>query len=1692
VYPRLKLAIFVLTAFLFLLQGCSNSGGGSSNDGEQQTIVDDKKEVMEKFSEFTISFSSGRTTNSVDLFEYSVSVKRDGNELFSDYSEYISHEVNNDGSLLITFKEVTNTDDTKDGLSSFLEGDVVTINVNGYTPQQFTIDNSMLEKNGNLVTLKAIESRQTYSLADMVNGSEAVAPRSARGATTYSNKTSVVFQTLDKGTTLTIPKTTYKRLTRSISRLPRSNADTQVHIDMTSIDPRTEYDATIGDFSYDADGEPSSERSTNSSNDEETGLESVVMADLRMTTDGGDEIHCFDGSEYNSETNECSGDTYAVLRMKIPTSQFDQYANKYNNGDKVVPLYSYNQEKATWIRQLDSDGNGLNSELILIDNDTNQKANEGDELYLEGKVGHFSWWNGDYPMEKTCLNVKVDLSNSPNASSYLVVKGVDYTGREFKEYFYDKNTTEVNGISAKESSIVSVELIMSDGSVGDSTTHTTNARSVDGTCEDVEKTLVAPYMNTHHFSVTVKDTQGNLLKDAYVKAGESGMRTDENGSVEFDFAYSDDTNFSTNLYVSYYTDTFRASEEKTVTQNDTEIEVVLDIQEVTFTGKVVENINGAVSNSSDTYVYIYNYDGSYYYQSTVTDTNGTFELKLPKSKVDADNTAYISISKYNVEYARYISIYEEVTLDTTNPTLDTYTLEFSTHTVQGKVIDYNGNPIANANVYASNANVYESTISDENGNYNMVLVGEADKNTTIQAYTYKGKYIYSAVETFNTTNGGTNTQDLTIDLRNIVIKGKVLTDKGIPLENMRVYWSQDYYKYTLTDQNGSFNIETYNEGDGFVKVYDTASRKYLDFNSDPNIRDVELNSVELGKVYDLENLLATENNYAPIINLVYTNPVEPLSDVAFDLQIEAYDPDGDTLTYVVEQRYATDATIDLNGSKATITAPSVGYYYFKVIVSDTNGLSDTKYLSLYIKDHAKPVIDSVDYTFPNSKNYFDKSSELNITVLAHSDEGNSLSYDLKLKNLATNEQLDITPQNQSLIVPTTIENGSYELTVTVSDLYNSSITRRYFIIDDTVAPEIDSFTLNSSAQNIVYIKTNEDVTFDVNLTNDNVSNPTWLWYINEQTFNTQDIDPITFQNPGYYYGYVSVRDDKYRNDSKSFFINVAENAKPVILNSSITPNSITKLSSGFEDGNSNSVDDITISIEAIDPDLDNLTYTFGKLGENEADTNNNSATYSLDGLEVGKYSIKVTVSDGTNNVDEFISLDILKNNPPIITSFIVPLKAKVEKTIKLSSSAYDPNNQQISYEWSTTGGTLTSPNTNTATLTLPQNATDITVTLKVSDGENEVVKTRTISVLANIAPTIEFFTLRTPAITQETTSLEVKAKYGDVDGQIIDAKYIIEDETNTTVLSTTSLGDNIVTTIPASDFGAGNYKIYLEVTDNNGAKTTSQKFDLTVESPNSAPTISSLTSNSVNLLSKEITEINVAATDSDGDNLSFSWSTSGGTITPDTQNPDKATFSAQYPGTYTITAVVSDASGAKVLSTIDITVSDATLNLELNSSSVYVGEDVTATLSMSSGDTIPTDTTWEISAKPTESNTTVSSDGVTATITPDLAGTYTIKATVTIRGVVFEATKTLSASNIPVATVDPDVEGTVTSDNGDTLSGALVRLYNKADSDIYDQTIQTDENGYYSFNDVPSGTYYLVVYAGDGYVSKTQTLEVNK
>jgi hypothetical protein len=106
-----------------------------------------------------------------------------------------------------------------------------------------------------------------------------------------------------------------------------------------------------------------------------------------------------------------------------------------------------------------------------------------------------------------------------------------------------------------------------------------------------------------------------------------------------------------------------------------------------------------------------------------------------------------------------------------------------------------------------------------------------------------------------------------------------------------------------------------------------------------------------------------------------------------------------------------------------------------------------------------------------------------------------------------------------------------------------------------------------------------------------------------------------------------------------------------------------------------------------------------------------------------------------------------------------------------------------------------------------------------------------------------------------------------------------------------------------------------------GRQTTVATLQVQVTSnPSSPPVIESLVGNPVSLYPGQTSQLTCAATDPDGDPVSYSWSTDFGALTPGTNG--SAVFGSPLPGVATVRCTATDPSGAATTEGIVLSVSD--------------------------------------------------------------------------------------------------------------------------------------------------------------------------
>jgi outer membrane protein OmpA-like peptidoglycan-associated protein len=147
-------------------------------------------------------------------------------------------------------------------------------------------------------------------------------------------------------------------------------------------------------------------------------------------------------------------------------------------------------------------------------------------------------------------------------------------------------------------------------------------------------------------------------------------------------------------------------------------------------------------------------------------------------------------------------------------------------------------------------------------------------------------------------------------------------------------------------------------------------------------------------------------------------------------------------------------------------------------------------------------------------------------------------------------------------------------------------------------------------------------------------------------------------------------------------------------------------------------DSIVLQAQAADPDNDPLNYKWSATGGGIEGTGA-EVRWNSNGVKVGTYTATVTVEDGrggTANATTDLKVEEKPNTPPTITCAANPASITVGQKSSITSTASDPDNDQLTYSYTTSGGRVTGSGANVQFDSTGVAPGTYTVTCHVSDG----------------------------------------------------------------------------------------------------------------------------------------------------------------------------------------------------------------------------------------------------------------------------------------------------------------------------------------------------------------------------------------
>jgi outer membrane protein OmpA-like peptidoglycan-associated protein len=143
----------------------------------------------------------------------------------------------------------------------------------------------------------------------------------------------------------------------------------------------------------------------------------------------------------------------------------------------------------------------------------------------------------------------------------------------------------------------------------------------------------------------------------------------------------------------------------------------------------------------------------------------------------------------------------------------------------------------------------------------------------------------------------------------------------------------------------------------------------------------------------------------------------------------------------------------------------------------------------------------------------------------------------------------------------------------------------------------------------------------------------------------------------------------------------------------------------------------TLRVRASDPNNDPLTYSW-KVGSETLAATGPTITFGSAGRQPGTYQVACTVSDGefTASCTSTVIVREKPNQPPTIQCLTTTLDVASGGSVELRAQGSDPDNDRLTYAWTTTGGSVAGAGENATFNAAGLRAGSYTVTATVDDG----------------------------------------------------------------------------------------------------------------------------------------------------------------------------------------------------------------------------------------------------------------------------------------------------------------------------------------------------------------------------------------
>jgi hypothetical protein len=247
---------------------------------------------------------------------------------------------------------------------------------------------------------------------------------------------------------------------------------------------------------------------------------------------------------------------------------------------------------------------------------------------------------------------------------------------------------------------------------------------------------------------------------------------------------------------------------------------------------------------------------------------------------------------------------------------------------------------------------------------------------------------------------------------------------------------------------------------------------------------------------------------------------------------------------------------------------------------------------------------------------------------------------------------------------------------------------------------------------------------------------------------------------------------------------------------------------------------LTLSVQVYDPDGDYVTYEWEMDGDTLYGARSDTYTFSYSHGSAGTYVIRVTASDGEDQVEAAWLVTVADvNMPPTISSaypYYNPTYYETEQgSVTLSVTAYDEEDDDLTYNWTVDDVPMASGPEAAFNFTFDfDSAGDHMVNVTVSDGHNETAWTWTVTIRdVNRPPVVASGIPVGNSTTHEEEALTLEVFASDPDGDELTYQWYLNS-------STIYDADNSTYEFIPSEGALGTFVISVYIHDGQGGWVT--------------------------------------------------------------------------------------------------------------------------------------------------------------------------------------------------------------------------------------------------------------------------------